>query len=257
MREASQVTELSASEIFERLMSVGGFPEPFLKGSQSYYNRWRRSHIDVILSEDLLTLTAIRDIRSIETLIEMLRSRVGSGVSVNALAQDLQKSPATVQNWLRLLEDLYVIFRVSPYHRSVARAILKEPKYYFYDSGMVQGDQGIKLENLIACSLLKEIHRVADELGEELALHYIRNKDGQEIDFVVTRNRSPEWLIEVEWRDSVISPNFRKILSELPAQRVQVVGDLRQSKSYPSGELVESAMDFLTRLDFSTAPRAG
>ncbi|WP_237113354.1 ATP-binding protein [Pseudohongiella spirulinae] len=254
MREATEVTELSSREIFDRLMSVGGFPEPFLKGSQSYYNRWKRSHVDVILSEDLLTLTAIRDIQSIETLIEMLRSRVGGGVSVNSLAQDLQKSPATIQKWLKLLEDLYVIFRVGPYHRNVARAILKEPKYYFYDNGMVQGDQGVKLENLVACGLLKEIHRAVDVCGEELSLHYIRNKDNQEIDFMVMRGHDPEWLIEVKWRDSVLSSNFRKILAESELQRVQVVGELRQSKSYPTGERVQPAMAFLTHLDFSKAP---
>ena len=98
-------------------MTVGGFPEPFLKGSQAYYNRWKRSHIDLILKEELLTLTAVRDIQSIETLIELLRTRVGSPVSANSLARDLQKSPNTIRHWLQLLEDLYVIFKLVPYHK--------------------------------------------------------------------------------------------------------------------------------------------
>ena len=139
VKEAADNTDLEPDEIFRRLMTVGGFPEPFLDGGEGYYNRWKRSHIDLILKEDLLTLTAVRDIQMIETLIEMLRSRVGSPVSVNSLARDLQKSPNTIQNWMRLLADLYVVFAVPPYHRNIARALLKQPKYYFYDNGMVIG----------------------------------------------------------------------------------------------------------------------
>jgi len=113
LKEALAFTDIDKEECFDRLMNIGGFPEPFLKGSQQFYNRWKRSHINMIMREDLLTLSAVRDIQSIETLIELLRARVGSPVSANSLA----------------------------------RALLKEPKYYFYDNAMVQGDKGTRLEN--------------------------------------------------------------------------------------------------------------
>lgn len=248
LKEALAWSGLDKNECFERLMNVGGFPEPFLKGTNRFYNRWKRSHIDLILKEDLLTLSAVRDIQSIETLIELLRSRVGSPVSANSLARDLQKSPNTIQHWLKLLEDLYVIFRVSPYHKNIARALLKEPKYYFYDNGIVQGEEGVRLENLVACALLKEIHRAQDVDGEELGLHYIRNKDGYEIDFLITRAKRPERLIEVKWKESSLSPNFRKFLVKEPLGRIQVVGDLPQAKSFPGGERIEPASDFLADL---------
>lgn len=212
MKEALAFIGMGKDEVFQRLITVGGFPEPFLNGSSSWYKRWKRSHIDLILKEDLLTLTAVRDIQSVETLIEMLRSRVGSAVSVNALAVDLQKSPTTIQNWLKLLEDLYVVFRINPYHRNIARAILKEPKYYFYDNGMVLGVNGIKLENVVACALLKEAYRTIDVESEELGLHYIRNKEGYEIDFLITRDTQPEQMIDVKWQDDNLSQNFKKFL---------------------------------------------
>jgi predicted AAA+ superfamily ATPase len=245
LKEAMAFSGLDRNESFDRLMSVGGFPEPFLKGTRQFYNRWKQSHIDLILKEDLRTLTAIRDIQSIETMIELLRSRVGSPVSANSLARDLQKSPVTVQNWLKLMENLYVIFKVSPYHRNIARALLKEPKYYFYDNAMVQGTKGVKLENLVACALLKEIHRCQDVQGEEFNLHYIRNKEGHEIDFLITGDKQPRQLIEVKWKDESLSPNFRRFLVDEPLRRVQVVGELTQSKSFPGGERIEAAMDFL------------
>lgn len=252
LKEALAYSDLEAADIFTRLMTVGGFPEPFLNGTTRYYNRWKRSHIDLILKEDLLTLSAVRDIQSIETLIELLRSRVGSPVSSNSLARDLQKSPNTIQSWLKLLEDLYVIFRVTPYHKNIARSILKEPKFYFYDNGMVMGDDGIKLENLVACALLKEAHRCQDVEGENYRLHYVRTKDGQEIDFLVTRANKPEQLIEVKWADSSLSPHFKKFLPRAQLKRVQVVAELKQSKSYPSAERIEPAVKFLSELSLET-----
>jgi predicted AAA+ superfamily ATPase len=251
LKEALAYSGLNRDECFHRLMTLGGFPEPFLKGTQRFYNRWKRSHIDLILKEDLLTLSAVRDIQSIETLIELLRSRVGSPVSANSLARDLQKSPVTVQNWLKLLENLYVIFRVSPYHKNIARALLKEPKYYFYDTAMVQGGNGPRLENLVASALLKEVHRCQDVEGLDLGLHYIRNKEGQELDFLITAEGRPQQLLEVKWKDASLSPYFGKFLKGESLRRVQVVGELGQAKSFPGGERIEPATDFLAGLSFS------
>jgi uncharacterized protein len=245
VKEAVAHTELSKADALARLLQVGGFPEPFLDGRKSFYNRWKRSHIDLILKEDLVTLTAVRDIHSIEVLIELLRSRVGSPVSVNSLARDLQKSPQTVQNWLKLLEDLYVIFRVNPYHKNIARALLQAPKYYFFDSAMVEGELGLRLENIVACALLKEIQRKIDVDGEPFDLHYIKNKDGYEIDFLVTYQKKPHQLIEVKWQDTNLSPNFKKLLADLSIPRIQVVSELAQAKSFSTGERIEDAAEFL------------
>lgn len=248
LKEAIEHSEIDEHEAFARLLNVGGFPEPFLKGTRRYHNRWKRSHTDLILKEDLITLTAVRDIQSIETLIEMLRSCVGSTVSAHSLARDLQKSPNTVQHWLKLLTDLYVVFAVPPYSVKIARALLKQPKYYFYDNGMVAGDEGARLENLVACALLKEIHRLEDVSGEQLGLHYIRDKDGREIDFLITRNRQPCHLVEVKWADAALSANLQRFLSDQPLRRTQLVGELEQVKSYRGGERIVPARQFLRNL---------
>lgn len=254
LKEAVRQTDLQPAEAFDRLMRVGGFPEPFLRGTETWHRRWRRTHVDAILKEDMLALSAVRDLQAIETLIELLRSRVGSPVSADALARDLQKSRNTVVHWLNLLEDLYVVFRVSPYHRNVARALLKAPKYYFYDSATVLGDEGAKLENLVACALLKEMHRAEDVAGEELGLHYVRDRDGREVDFLLTRHRHPWRMVEVKWRDAAPSPQLRRFLPDEPLQRVQVVGQLAQSKSFEDGLHIEPAVEFLAGLDFGSTP---
>jgi uncharacterized protein len=83
------MTDITPEDAFMRLMTVSGFPEPFLENNLAFYRLWKQSHTDIILREDILSLNAIRDIKAIETLIELLRSRVGSTVSYANLARDL------------------------------------------------------------------------------------------------------------------------------------------------------------------------
>ena len=250
VKEAVAHAGLEPAAAVARLLSVGGFPEPFLRASERWYRRWRRTHVDAILREELLALSAVRDIQSLETLIEMLRHRVGSPISADSLARDLQKSRNTVQHWLELLENLYVVFRVAPWHRNVARSLLKASKYYFYDSAMPAGGDGARLENLVACSLLKESHRAEDVAGEDVALHYVRDRDGREVDFLIVRNGEPWQLVEVKWAEASPSPLLRRFLAEERVRRVQVVGTLTQAHSFPDGLRVEPAPSFLGELDF-------
>ena len=95
---------------------------------------------------------------------------------------------------------------------------------------------------------MKEIHRCQDVEGEAFNLHYIRNKEGHEIDFLITGDKQPRQLIEVKWKDESLSPNFRRFLVDEPLRRVQVVGELTQSKSFPGGERIEAAVDFLSAI---------
>lgn len=69
----------------DKLLSVGGFPEPFLNGTSRFYNRWKKSHLDIILKQDLIDLENARQITQIETLIQLLKHRVGSPISYSSL----------------------------------------------------------------------------------------------------------------------------------------------------------------------------
>ncbi len=231
---------------FERLLECGGFPEPYLEGSKEYYNRWKRTHLDIILKQDMADLENVQQITAIETLIQLLRKRVGSPISYSSLARDLQCSDRSVKRWLTILENMYVLFKVTPYHRNIARSLLKAPKYYFYDTGQVIGDNGIKLENLTACALLKECHFLQDCQGEELDLHYLRTRDGKEMDFFITRDEV-EWLmVEVKWGAAKASPNFAPFSRYFPkAKKVQLVGELPREKTYPDGLEIRKAQNWL------------
>jgi len=248
VREASTIME--PREALARILRTGGFPEPFLENDPVFYARWKRSHLDVILRQDLLDLVTVSDIKAIETLIEMLRGRVCSPVSYANLANDLQKDPQTIKSWLTLLENMYVIFAVRPWHRNIARSILKEPKYYFYDTGQVKGDDGHRLENAVACAFHKRLDFLEDVMGQSRTLNYIRTKDGKELDFCIADDTGPTHIIEVKSGDTDRSPAFDKFPELLKtAKAVQVVGKDTRRKTYPDGLLIENAADYLARFD--------
>ena len=241
-------------EALTRMLRVGGFPEPFLRDQERFYRRWRQTHTDIILRQDLIELEAVRDIQGIETLVELLRHRVGAPVSSASLSRDLERDAKTVKRWLTLLENLYVIFRVAPWHRNIARSLLKEPKYYFYDTGAVQGDDGARFENLVACALLKQVHRIEDEDGDRASLHYLRTKDGHEIDFAVIIDGAAPVLIEAKWAEVSPSRSFQRFSRFVKrGKKLQLVRMPRGGdRTYPDGTEVRGAAPWLAALDRET-----
>jgi predicted AAA+ superfamily ATPase len=236
---------------YERLLNQSGFPEPYLEKASSFYPRWARTHLDQILRQDLLDLGSLRDISSMETLISLLQTRVGSAVSMASLARDLQRDPKTVKAWLDVLESLFVIFKVPPYHRNVARAILKEPKYYFYDCARVIGDEGARYENFIALALRKQLDYQGDVQGRFGSLHFLRNKDGQEVDFMIHWEKaSSPWLVEAKLSDSNPAEGLRHFgkFFEKPRQ-VQLVKNLKAERLTADGIRVVPALPWLANVD--------
>lgn len=234
----------------DKLIKFGGFPEPYLKNSETFAKRWRRVHTDVIVREDILDLERVRDIKSIEILIDLLRARVGSTISYTSLANDLQVSIHSIKHWLQILENLYVIFPVRPYHKNIARSILKESKYYLYDTGAVKDDFGARLENIVACALIRELHFIEDTTGSKVALHYVRDKEKHEVDFLVDIDNIPVRLIEVKTRDDKFSPSLFRFHNFLKtASPVQVVYNLKHKKSKGKAKMLP-VHEFLKNLKF-------
>lgn len=236
VRELSQINfKLGTEEIIDRLMNVGGFPEPFLEGSKNYYNLWKKTHLDIILRQDLLDLELLRNIKQMEILVELLKDRVGSTISYSSLAGDMQVSDKTVKRWLELLENMYVIFKVTPYSKNIARSVLKQPKYYFYDIARVE-NEGARVENLVAASLIKEVQFRQDCLGEEWDIHFLSKKGNGEIDFLITKKSLPWGMIEVKLSDDTPSKNFNLFGKELHhIKKIQLVKNLKREKTFPDG----------------------
>ena len=236
----------------DRLLSYSGFPEPYLEQNRTFYRLWEKTHIDTIISQDLISLESPRHITKIETLIELLKDSVGNPVSCSKLAEKLEGcSPKTVAVWLEWLERLYILFRVNPYSKSIVRSLKKMPKYYFYNWALVKKDKGLMFENFIACSLLKENHFREDTAGERRGLYYLRNKDKQEVDFLLTKNNEPLALIESKWSEDHLHPHF-KVFSKYfnKIQKIQLVKDLKREKTFPDGSEIRRASSWLAQMPY-------
>src|SRR5690606_4374188 len=104
---------------FKRLLTIGGFPEPFLDGAEDEARRWRRERLDRVLRDDVRDLESVRDIGTLSLFVESLRQRVGGQVVLANIANDLQVAPATLKRWLEVLERMYLVFTVAPLTRGV------------------------------------------------------------------------------------------------------------------------------------------
>lgn len=251
LKELADLDYQTPSENFEQLWRCGNFPEPFLSGQHSFYRRWQQSHLDIILRQDLTDLYPIHDIQGIETLVALLRQRAGACVSYANLARDVERDPNTIKRWLQLLENLYIIFRVTPYHKNVARSLLKEPKYYFYDHNQIHAsNKGARLENIVACHLLKALHFLRDTRGYKGSLHFLRTKDGKELDFLIYIDEQPRYLIEVKWKDDKPAVGFQHFRKIFPgAKAIQLVKDLKHEKFYPDGLAIHDLVQWLSQID--------
>jgi predicted AAA+ superfamily ATPase len=182
-------------------------------------------------------------------LLELLRDRVASPLSYNSLARDLQVSPHTIKRYIGIIESLHIVFLLRPYHQKLSRSILREPKLYFYDTGLIKGDEGVKLENTIAVCLLKYVEYLRDAKGKNISLDYLKTKDGKEADFVITDNGEVTRLMEVKLTHSKLSRSLIFFSKKFPgAEAFQLVHNLRHTQ-YKERIHVVQAGEWLARLD--------
>jgi predicted AAA+ superfamily ATPase len=247
IKEAVQLFKIKPEEAFNRIMTVSGFPEPFLLNDVGEYRRWRSTHSDIILRQDLFDTESVEKISQLETLLELLKSRVGAPIAYANLARELDCAPRTVKRWLQILENLFVVFKLQPYSHKLSRAILKAPKYYFFDCASVVGDEGARFENLVALALKKEIDFRRDCFGDDLSLYFVRNKDGDEIDFLILKEKKPFLAVEAKWSDDAPHKAFKVFSKELPYKRaIQLVAKLEREKTYPFGLEIRRATSWLS-----------
>jgi hypothetical protein len=182
---------------FRALLRFGGFPEPFLKADTRFWNRWRRLRDQQLLREDVRDLTRVQELGQIQVLAELVQHQSGQLTNHSTLAQRINVSVDTVQRWLATLESLQYCFAVRPWFRNVAKSLRKTPKFYLRDWSMVE-DAGARLEAFVAGHLLKAVNWWEDLGLGEYGLHYLRDKEKREVDFLVVKDRKPWFLVEVK-----------------------------------------------------------
>lgn len=249
VREWCEHQGASPDQALDRLLVRGGFPEPCLAEDPVEAERWRRQYFTDLIREDVVEFSRLHEINAMRLFVDMLRERVGSPLSLASIARDLVVAPNTLKRYLDILQALYIVFTVQPWHDNVARAILRAPKVYFFDTGLVRGDDGVRFENAVATMLLKHVHFRQDAQGRDTGLHYLRNKDGAEVDFALSENRQLTHLIECKLSDASVHRPLAGFGAHFPeTEAIQLVRDLRQEE-YRAPVRITSAASWLVGLD--------
>ena len=228
VREWTEQTKATPQAALTHLLERGGFPEPALTPSHAAAQRWRNDYFAGLVREDVLEFSRLQEVKAMRLFAEMLRARVGSPLSLASIARDLNLSPVTLAKYLDILQALFIVFVVRPWHRNIARATLQAPKVYFYDTGLVQGDEGVRFENLVACHLLKNVHWQQDTQGQAVDLHYIRTKDEAEVDFCLSDGDTLTHLVECKLTDTKPHRALLRFAEQWPqAQAIQLLRDCK------------------------------
>jgi predicted AAA+ superfamily ATPase len=212
-----------AAEALASIERFSGFPEPLYAQNTERLRRWRRMRRRLVTREDLRDLTRIRDIGLVDTLVLFLPDRIGSPLSLNALSQTLGVAYNTVQGWVRALEQLYYLFEIRPFAGRLARTLRREAKVYLFDGTEIP-DEGPRFENTVALHLAKLVHAWTDRGDGDFTLHYVRDKEKHEVDFLIAEEGRPHLLLEAKSGRSDVSPSLRYFKERLkPRYTVQLV----------------------------------
>jgi uncharacterized protein len=238
------------AETFQSLWELSGFPEPFIKARKSFWSTWASVYDQQIVRDDLRSVADIRNLDTIETLFALIPSRVGSPLSMNNLATDLKVAFDTVKNWLLLFDAFYLTFRLHPWTAKISRSILKEKKIYLFNFPVIE-DEGGRFENLVALELLRAVETWNDRGWGRFSLHYIRNKDKQEVDFILADKNRAILLVETKVSEETPARNLLAFQDLLNIPAVQLVKKEGVKKVFHNGRnqaLVVTAHRWLSTL---------
>jgi predicted AAA+ superfamily ATPase len=207
---------------WDRLARFSGFPEPYVAARDTTYRRWASAYHRQLIREDVRDLTDVKHVDDLEILFALLPSKVGAPLSIPSLATDLKVSYNTVKSWLAIFERFYLTFSLQPWTPKIARAIHKERKTYLFDYAGIE-DPAAKFENMVALELFRAVSNWNDMGWGGFELHYLRTKDGHEVDFLVSENRKPMFLVEAKLGDHTPAANLRRFQQALGVPGIQLV----------------------------------
>lgn len=161
---------------------------------------WYPSYVQTYLERDVRDMKNISDLRDFQTFLRLCAGRAGQSLVLSSLSNELGVSHNTVKSWISVLEASYLIFLLKPYYKNMKKRLVKSPKLFFLDTGMMthllnitDANQiethplkGSIFENLVISEIIKtQINSGKTDLG-----YYIRDKSGNEVDYVTERSGS-------------------------------------------------------------------
>lgn len=198
---------------------VGGYPEMLVRESASRRNAWASAYVKAIVERDVKDISSIEKLVEMPHLLEILAHQSGNLTNFTQIGGQLNLDTKTAQKYVGLLETLFLVKRLRPWHGNRLSRVVKTPKIHFLDSGLlaclnrttlnvIEADRsqaGALLETWVYGELLKSITIAAEPWD---IFHY-RDKDQVEVDFVLENNARRIIGIEVKASSTVTPQDFR------------------------------------------------
>lgn len=182
-----------------KLILTGGYPEIWAKSLRR--SLWMQSYIQTYLQRDVRQLRNISDLSSFIRLLGLCANHAGQPVNKDELASDVGVDAKTIQAWLALLESSYIIFLLQPWHRNLNKRIVKTPKLYFYDTGLLCSLLKIDTKDALMKHPLygfifenwciSEVKKNRFNAAEDAGLFFYRDHLGNEIDLIMEKSAGP------------------------------------------------------------------
>lgn len=188
-----QLLPFSLTESPKVSLIGGGYPEALARPRDA--SLWFSSYVQTYLERDVRTMTAVQDLPTFRRFMALMASRHGAIANMSELATPLGLSVPTIGRWLGILEATGLIVRALPFFENFGKRIIKSPKFYWTDSGLVCYLLGIQstaelerspfmgtiFEGVVAAEIVKaQINH-----GERRDLYYFRDQQGLEVDFIL------------------------------------------------------------------------
>lgn len=198
----SEIPSTGAGKLSSRMLQ-GCYP-PVIDQNLDH-DRWYQNYIRTYIERDVRLVRNISNLDLFGRFLKLCAGRTGQLLNVNSLAIETGVDNKTIWAWLGLLENSFIIFRLFPHHRSFNKRIVKMPKLYFYDSGLVCSLLGIRQEgqirhhplygNIFETFVVSELKKHLCNRGIQSGLWFWRDNTGHEVDILI---ESGNRLVPVE-----------------------------------------------------------
>lgn len=187
----------------QTLWLYGGFPEPILSGKPSFIQRWYRNFTQSYVQRDLPMYGLPADPSVTLQLLRMISSANGSILNYSTYSKSMGLTVPTIKTYIHFLTNAFLLSQLPPWHTNIKKRVIKSPKVYVKDSGMLHYLSGIfsydsLLGNILAGNSWEGfvISQIAMVLQSDDEMYYYRTQDGAEIDLLIRRNN--QWLLAAE-----------------------------------------------------------
>lgn len=166
---------------------------------------WYSSYILTYLERDVRQLTSIKDLTTFQLFLKLCAGRTGQLLNLSSLANDCGINLKTAQGWLSLLQATYIVFLLQPHYKNFNKRLIKTPKLYFYDTGLVCSLLGITSSeqlkthylrgSLVECLIISNFFKESFNIGRIPQIYFWRDNHGHEVDCLLEQG---ERLIPIE-----------------------------------------------------------